>query len=79
MVPGEAVRDGLNEVTINWPIPEFLGATSLESVIDDLVRNKMPEFFSVFGEIHSFKVSDGRKVSTIVPAAQQEPATLGVQ
>jgi hypothetical protein len=78
-VPGEAVRDGLNEVTINWPIPEFPGARALEDVINDLVKNKMPEFFTVFGEVHTFTVSDGRKVSTTAPAVQQEPATLGVQ
>lgn len=59
-VPGEEVREGLNEVVIRWPLPEFPVARCLEAVADDLIDRAVPDFYRVFGEIHSFTASDGR-------------------
>jgi hypothetical protein len=77
-LPGEAVRDGLNEIAINWPMPEFQAARSLEQARLRLMERKFPGFFPVFGEIHSFTASDGREVSTTSPTAQLERSLLEV-
>jgi hypothetical protein len=53
----EAVRDGVNEVTLRWPTPEFPGDAALDSVRLELCEGKFPEFYPVFGEIHSFTAS----------------------
>lgn len=58
-VPGDAVVDGLNGITLRWPVPRFPGPEALHSVVDDLARGTYPEFYASFGEIHSFTI-DGR-------------------
>lgn len=58
---GEVVRDGLNEVTVRWPVPEFASAEALEKSVLDLYDRIIPEFYPVFGEIHSFTASDARE------------------
>ncbi|HEX8557499.1 MAG TPA: hypothetical protein VF668_05330, partial [Pyrinomonadaceae bacterium] len=58
---GEAVRDGLNELSVRWPTPEFPGEAALEGVRLDLFERKFPAFYPVFGEIHSFTASGGQK------------------
>jgi hypothetical protein len=60
-VSGEVVVSGLNEVLIRWPLPEFPGKKALDDVAEDLVNEIYPGFFPLFGEIHSFTASDGRK------------------
>lgn len=59
-VSGEVVRDGLNEVTVRWPTPEFASAAALEKAVLDLYDRIIPEFYPVFGEIHSLIASDAR-------------------
>ncbi|MFL6282406.1 MAG: hypothetical protein ACJ74Q_04495 [Pyrinomonadaceae bacterium] len=59
-VSGEVVRDGLNEVTVRWPMPELASAAALERAVLDLYDRIIPEFYPVFGEIHSFIASDAR-------------------
>jgi hypothetical protein len=71
-LPGDAVHDGLNEVAIKWPMPQFDADKALEKARLKLIERKFPDFFPVFGEIHSFTASDGRVVSTTSPAAQVE-------
>lgn len=58
MIPQERVRDGVNEVVIRWPVPAFSGDQSLEQAADALMKGSFPEFFPVFGEIHSLVASD---------------------
>jgi len=81
-VPGDVVREGLNEVSVHWPVPEF---ESSSEALDKVVMNlfnfwelKFPNFFPLFGEIHSFKASGAPVVSTTVPAEQPELATVEV-
>jgi len=57
MVAGEIVRKGMNEVLIQWPFPEFSAENALGELSEDLINGKFPEFFPVFGEIHSFVAS----------------------
>jgi len=56
-IPGERVVDGLNEVTVNWPMPEFPGAQAFETIFADMTDQLFPEFLCLFGEIESFRVS----------------------
>ncbi len=75
---GEVVRDGLNEVAVRWPLPEFPGTQGLEEVRSALYEGRFPAFYPVFGEIHSFTASDGRKAPTDAPVVEQEPASVEV-
>lgn len=59
-IPGSALRDGMNEVVIQWPIPEFGGKQELESIIKNIMLNIAPEFYARFGEIYSLTASDAR-------------------
>jgi hypothetical protein len=77
-LPGEVVRDGLNEVTVHWPVPEFESSAALKKVVQDMCAKKFPEFYPVFGEIHSFTASRGKAVSTTLPAAERELAAVQV-
>jgi hypothetical protein len=78
-LPGEAVHDGLNEITIGWPMPEFESEKALETARLQLIERKFPDFFPVFGEIHSFTASDGRQVSsTTSPIVQIESSLVEV-
>jgi len=77
-LPGEAVRTGLNEITISWPMPEFDADAALETARLKVIERKFPDFFPVFGEIHSFTASDGRQVSTTAAKAQVESSLLEV-
>jgi hypothetical protein len=57
----EAVRDGLNEVIIRWPLPEFPDKAALDVMFEHLVDDGIhPDFYPVFGEVHSFVASDDR-------------------
>jgi hypothetical protein len=53
-IPGEAIRDGVNEIDVHWPIPEFRTAQALSEVIVKLCQTRYPEYFPIFGEIHIF-------------------------
>jgi hypothetical protein len=53
-------------------MPQFDADKALEKARLKLIERKFPDFFPVFGEIHSFTASDGRVVSTTSPAAQVE-------
>ncbi|HSE18769.1 MAG TPA: hypothetical protein VLB46_17055 [Pyrinomonadaceae bacterium] len=63
-IDGKTVRDGLNEVTVSWPIAEFNTEQALKQAAMKMYEGKFPHFYPVFGEIHSFIASDGKKVQT---------------
>lgn len=71
-VPGNVVKDGLNKIAIHWPIPEFDRVKQFECVALDLVDKMYPEFFCVFGEIHSFVASDGDQVPRLAVSSEPE-------
>ncbi|HEY2963722.1 MAG TPA: hypothetical protein VGJ37_14985 [Pyrinomonadaceae bacterium] len=77
-LPGEAVDTGLNEIAISWPMPELDSGEALEKARLKLLERKFPDFFPVFGEIHSFSASDGRQVSSHLPVAQTESSLVQV-
>ncbi len=77
-LPGEGVHDGLNEISVRWPIPEFPSSKALEKARSNLFERELAEFYPIFGEIHSFTASDGRKLLSSVPAVQPELLTAEV-
>jgi hypothetical protein len=52
-----AVHDGINQITIRWPMLDGDGSQYLEAISKDLLANVLPDFYPVFGELHSFSVS----------------------
>ena len=56
-IPGEAIQDGVNEIEVHWPIPEFRTEEALSEVIVKLCQTRYPEYFPIFGEIHIFTAS----------------------
>jgi hypothetical protein len=77
-IPDEVVIDGLNEIALRWPVPNFDSASALEKARLNLVERKFPDFFPVFGEIHSFTASAGRQVSIASPVSQAESSLVQV-
>lgn len=76
-VAGEVLRDGLNEIVVGWPIPKFEGNAALERVALNLCERKFPDFYPVFGEIHSFTASDARTVQGTTVDLEPELAEVG--
>ena len=68
---GEVVRDGLNEIALRWPVVDFDNAGWIESVRQRVCERKFPEFYPIFGEIHSFRALSSKHISNI-PAVEQE-------
>jgi hypothetical protein len=68
-IPAQDVVDGLNEVIVRWPIPEFRSEEDLSKATSDLCQYKFPEFFPYFGEIHSFTASSGQRIPAEIPIA----------
>lgn len=53
-IPGEFLKDGVNEVDIHWPMPEFHEKKNLEVAAGQLLDGTPPDLYCIFGEIHSF-------------------------
>jgi hypothetical protein len=70
VLPGEAVRTGINELTICWPhlAEDVDGEKPLEAIADDLLADIVPELYPVFGEIHSLTLS--RTEASEIPAVR---------
>src|SRR5688572_16338054 len=77
-LPGEAVLDDLNEIVVRWPMPEFHSAEALSTVAERLCELKLPNFFPVFGEIHSFTAANGQEVAANIPVVQEAVAASGI-
>ncbi|HEY2963725.1 MAG TPA: SGNH/GDSL hydrolase family protein [Pyrinomonadaceae bacterium] len=62
-VPGEAVYDGVNELEVHWPIPDFRTDEALSEVVINMCQKRYPEYYPIFGEIHSFIASSVAEVA----------------
>ena len=62
-VPGQNIIDGLNEITVCWPLPEFHSNEALSAATRDLCQHRLPNFYPVFGEIHSFTATNAARVA----------------
>ena len=77
-IDGKTVRDGFNEISVSWPIAEFDTEHALKQAAMKMYQGKFPHFYPVFGEIHSFIASDGKKVQTRSEAAELSLVQLEV-
>jgi hypothetical protein len=77
-VDNQIVGDGLNEVAVRWPIVDFDNTGWIESVRQQVSEEEFPEFYPIFGEIHSFTASRGQAVSTSLSTAERELAAVQV-
>lgn len=77
-IDAETVRDGLNEIKLLWPIVEFDSKQALKRAAMKMYEGKFPHFYPVFGEIHSFVASDGKKVPTKSETAELSLVQLEV-
>jgi hypothetical protein len=59
-VPATEIADGQNEIVVHWPIPDFPGIQVFETIADDMAQGIVPEFYCLFGEIHSFLASHNK-------------------
>ena len=78
LISGEAVQEGLNEVAVRWPMPEFRTEEALSKVTMRLCYQKFPDFYPVFGEIHTFTAGNGQPVATTLPIVQTESSLVEV-
>jgi hypothetical protein len=70
-VENEVVRDGLNEVAVRWPIVDFDNTGWIESVRQRVFERKFPEFYPIFGEIHSFRALLPKPISKNLTAVEE--------
>lgn len=68
--------DGLNEIAVSWPLPGFDSGAALKQARAKLFERKFPNFYPVFGEIHSFTAAAVNPVSANIPAVQEELTAL---
>jgi len=78
-VPAGATQNGINEIMIHWPIPEPMGRKALEAAIADTLSDITPEFYPIFGEIHSFIASDAGADQTMTSSIQEELRSVVLQ
>jgi hypothetical protein len=76
-IEGQVVSDGLNEVVVRWPIPDFDDDGWLARARQKVSERKFPDFYPIFGEIHSFSAVSQKSVPKITPALEQE-LTVGL-
>ena len=72
-IPRQDIVDGLNEVIVRWPIPEFYSDEDLSAATSDLCQHRLPNFYPIFGEIHSFIVASNGQLAK-KPHARAEVA-----
>jgi len=76
-VPGRVLKDGLNDIVVEWPMPDFPGMQGYDDVLNDLTEGNKPEFFCIFGEIHTFVVSNGQKAVVSAHEPHQVLSAIG--
>jgi hypothetical protein len=54
VVDASAMVDGINEVTIRWPVPEFSTDDAISRAANDIRHNWSPELYCAFGDVHTF-------------------------
>jgi tetratricopeptide (TPR) repeat protein len=70
-----AMQEGVNEVWLRWPQACFPGRQGVETLADDMMLGLEPDFYYIFGEIHSFTAAHAEPAgSTVAPAQDQQLA-----
>src|SRR5215213_1189234 len=70
-VDAQVVGDGLNEVAVRWPVVDFDNTGWIESVRQQVCEGEFPEFYPIFGEIHSFRAVSPNHISKNIPAVKE--------
>jgi hypothetical protein len=78
-IPAGTVQDGINTVTIQWPIPEFSGRDAMDAIIKDILLNITPQMFATFGEIHSFTASEAEMDAGLASVDEELRSSMEVQ
>ena len=68
-VPSSVTREGLNEISVRWPIPSDFSQESHRMQMQDF-GDGMPEVFHVFGEIHALIASRVQDIATDVELSE---------
>lgn len=76
IVPAKMVKEGLNEIAVIWPTPDFPGEEALEKAANDIIHGKSVDFCCPFGEIHAFFAGDGTKVEPTSTLDQPELSSI---
>ena len=77
-IPGTEVLEGLNEVIVHWPIPEFRSDEDLAKATKDFSQHRFPEFYPYFGEIHSFTAASGMEIPFDLVVSEEVAAEVEV-
>ena len=78
-IPGTDVLEGLNEVILHWPMPEFRSDEDLSKATKDFSQHRFPEFYPYFGEIHSFTAGGLGVPGDVAVLAVSEEVAAGVE
>lgn len=54
-IPQQAMRDGVNEIVVWWPIPDYCSSDLLNAAADTVIQGRH-ELYCLFGEVHCFTV-----------------------
>jgi hypothetical protein len=68
------VKEGLNHISICWPLPEFRGADALDKAANDIVCGRVLDLYCPFGEIHSFTASGSWKLQEATASDRTQTA-----
>ena len=71
-ISGKHVVDGLNEITVHWPMPDFPGSDAFSTIFADLADRLFPEFLCLFGEIESLRISNPLRPALVLEAKPEE-------
>jgi hypothetical protein len=53
-VPESLVRDGLNQVVLEWPSPAFPGSAAIQAASETIAFGATPDLYCSFGDVHAF-------------------------
>lgn len=52
-VPENLVRDGLNEILLEWPSPAFPGSAAIQAASEAAASGATPDLYCSFGDVHA--------------------------
>lgn len=58
-IPESLVRDGLNELLLEWPSPAFPGTAGIQAVSEAIASGAMADLYCSFGDVHALIARSG--------------------
>ena len=59
-VPADLVRDGKNDVVLEWPVPAFPADEAVRVAAEAAMAGATPDLYCSFGDVHTFTVRSAR-------------------